>query len=683
MQSFLIVWKWGDTCKASLHVIILLSNSFAGECLNLNFLAVLLTCTLNYGLCFITRSLSLSLSLCSMIVIDMADLGCKTQKQTDGPMAPTMSLEVPGTTASSMVTQDQVVTTDLRQTATATQGTAHSSVTEASNVAGNTKAQAATPVPVTSPNTVPISAPPVVMDQLPTTTPTPIPNAVSSPQTQIVDNESVTDRTRAVEQDHTTLYVSTNSSQTVETTSASSASVDSRTITTPQPAPATAMPYMFVTTALPTSEPTTAQSPTTVTPTPDTGKPAYHCSHPPSLDLPSCNLNDGFLVPSVLTASPSIAIIPPNTYTAAIRIYWSGWRGDIQNYHFEYFPMRINKTSNKLKLAPGPIFELDFYKAPRGPFTVHLPQGIYSFVLTVVTAGNHTQLARQLVLVADYSAANLEIVPKNPIKIDSLQHWPWKNSKEDLQVSWHGHFMNRFIVRHPHYLLPVQNIPGLLSEYDQAFGQLSVHGTPNDQGVISFAYVVCSVHVGKKKCKNGWPSPRLTSSVSLRYPELLVTGSTLDIQIYAGGVLGGSVSSTVTLYVDLTPPTVWNTSLYSGISTHLLVENSHISELIPGDSSRSSQTSSNLILMMFSAVDRQSGIEKVNAAVSPVADLAVQQERRIPVVHNTVSKVCWFIACCNACLLCNIFSDIFMVKCRLKWPRCSLFEAVLVRWRCT
>lgn len=381
-----------------------------------------------------------------------------------------------------------------------------------------------------------------------------------------------------------------------------------------------------------------AINPSTEAPTKDLGQPAYHCSQPPSADLPGCSFADGFLLPSVLTATPSIAVILPNRFTAAIRTYWSGWRGDITNYHFEYYPMQINRHSNKLGLGAGPIFELDFVTAPRRPFTVHLPQGIYSFVLTVITAGNHTQKARQLVLVADYSAARLEKNRSRPVSVSSLTHPPWKNSLSSLKVSWRGHFLNRFISKYPYYLLPVEGIPGMLAKYDQTFGQLSVHGTPNVHGVTSFAFVICSLFQGKQTCRNGSPQPRLTPSASLSYPELFVTGSVLDVTIYAVGVLGGSTSSSVKVYVDLTPPMVQNVSLYSGVTALLLADQTKLRDTHVF-SNQSLVSSHDLLLLVFSAVDEESGIDGVGglALQHNSSDTAV--DFQVPIDFNSVGKV--------------------------------------------
>eukprot|EP00117_Sycon_ciliatum_P014329 scpid60440/ scgid3286/ len=74
-------------------------------------------------------------------------------------------------------------------------------------------------------------------------------------------------------------------------------------------------------------EPVKSKSPATTDPPPtssERGQPAYHCSRPPTSNLPGCALADGLLVPSALTATPSIAIILPGQFTAAIRTYWSG-----------------------------------------------------------------------------------------------------------------------------------------------------------------------------------------------------------------------------------------------------------------------------------------------------------------------------------------------------------------------
>ena len=185
---------------------------------------------------------------------------------------------------------------------------------------------------------------------------------------------------------------------------------------------------------------------------------------------------------------------------------------------------------------------------------------IYLWALDSTQESPNYRIARRFVLTDNTSyivtSEDNPIIPTTAFEDSDLE---WQVELVPVHLNWTNHFYNTWHI-HTNLLLPIRGDGNLSISgvFEQETGELPVSGTDNVDGVVNFLY-----HYIRHSPRE-YEEQNFTDVIDPLSQQLLLDnttirdGDTLQVTIKAVDIMNNTLDSSITLYIDSTPPQIFN-----------------------------------------------------------------------------------------------------------------------------
>ena len=261
------------------------------------------------------------------------------------------------------------------------------------------------------------------------------------------------------------------------------------------------------------------------------------------------------------------------TNNSQITVTWNGWSdpggSGVKEYTLQLFGM-VTKS-------PGLLGENETFiinkKTNASEFTVVLNHfGLYSVVLRVCDKTDNCRIARRLLLFARNSSISIDSV-RHPITFPQSTRGERKwlrVANGEILLNWTGHFYNTFL-RSKSLLSKVSGYLHGSKEtnvtinpiYDQPDSLISLNGTVNHNGIVSYRYAITYAGDSKEPHNSDYQHIRLNSTgLTLREIAVFRTstkdGDDITIWLQAEDIFGHRLDDNATVFIDSSQPSISN-----------------------------------------------------------------------------------------------------------------------------
>ena len=217
------------------------------------------------------------------------------------------------------------------------------------------------------------------------------------------------------------------------------------------------------------------------------------------------------------------------------------------------------------------------------PIEISLPDigqphmfAIYLWALDSSQESPNYRVARRFVLTdnTSYLVAS-ECNPIIPTTASEETNREWQVHLVPVHLNWTNHFYNNWHV-HTSLLLPIRadgnlSISGV---FEQETGELPVSGTDNVDGVVNFQYHYIRFSPREYEEQNFTDVIDPLSQQLLLDNTTVKDGDTLEVTVKAIDIMNNTLDSSLTLYIDSTPPLITNMYLVKDGYDSVFVHNS-------------------------------------------------------------------------------------------------------------